>query len=1421
MSTRINFLLTLVDNASNGLRRFGAGAEAVGRSMEGIGLRIGAMGLAANAGLSRMGLDLTSVATSAIDAEKSLIGIASTAGINGDAAKDVADKWGDALFGIAKGANQARSDVIVAFQDLVGKGINDQDALKMLAPIGRAATATSSNISDLASATAAGFTKLEIDAGRVGKALDIMAQAGDRGAFELKDMAQFFDMLTAKSADLGVKGEAALAQLAAAAQIARRGTGDAASAATNLANFLDKLNAVTTAKQFAKIGVDLSEIKDEARASGDFIGGMIAKIKELSGGDAAKISALFPDVQAGSFARQAVRDIELYRDIALDAAAATGVVGEKFDTQLLGTAEKLKGAQINLEAAISASDAIKKLSDALEGLSDWAAKNPDTAAMIGIGLATTAAVGLVGGAIVAGVGTLITTVGALSKALSGVATFMLANPVVAVILGVAVAGAAIYYYWDDITAALTSFWASTKALFSEGAEAVKKGFDALNPLPWIKDKFSAALAYLSGVAASWNAAGAGLIAALRAGITAKLAGALGIGEKISGAIDYLKGEVGKWSHIGKDLMQGLLDGIKTKYTEIVDRVKNLGSDMLKSIKDVLGIRSPSYEMQKVGEATGEGLEVGIKSTQDSVVDAALSLGSVAVNILLAKLGLIQDKVSVAPTTFTARLEEENVVLKENAIQVEKNITLWEAFVGRAGDAWRSVVAIKNNFSASISQSLTDGIAAGKEAGLILEGTYNGIASTLSNTFMSVAKDLRDQLKEMFNRLVLRPVIEAGVQGVIGPLTSVFGTLAGALGLGAAGSAQAAGTTGASGSGDLLSLASTLKTGYQAVSGFFSGGSASAATAGTTTAATSSASSAAPSAALGTAATYLGSAAAGFVVGKMISGGYSALGKSGNAAVIAGTAIGALTPLGPLGAIVGGAIGGVVNRLFGQKLKEVGLRGTFSDSGFSGENYTFSKGGLFASNKTTTSKLDAGMQASLDSAYSRLKGSAILLGGVFKDTSADLDDFSYALQLNFKGLDEKQSAALLTGELTKMGDAMAAQVLDSIARAELESAGMADVLAADITLFWRKLSRTGESASDTMNRLSGSLAGVNGWLERTGMALYATTLSAANMASGLVDLFGDMDKFNAALTGYTANYFTATERMNIATGDMTDQFAALGLVLPGTTEELRATIEAQDLTTASGRETFATLVQLSGGFKELTAAAGGAALNGRTLMKAWEEQGTTMAGLINTFDRSAASESQLTNVARSRYEIELALVKQIESALQSTQAMFANTIEEMKFSILDEEGKYNFLVDKSKTLETLFAAATDPSEIERLAGELNQTSRDAWMLLGDEEKKIKLASFETYLKELDALTTSKLGEVNARIKDEGSNSKNSNEAIADAISRGIESALARGAKGFEKAATAMKDAAETPVKVDNRVTVDVNVDMPSNVEVGIA
>lgn len=222
---------------------------------------------------------------------------------------------------------------------------------------------------------------------------------------------------------------------------------------------------------------------------------------------------------------------------------------------------------------------------------------------------------------------------------------------------------------------------------------------------------------------------------------------------------------------------------------------------------------------------------------------------------------------------------------------------------------------------------------------------------------------------------------------------------------------------------------------------------------------------------------------------------------------------------------------------------------------------------------------------------------------------------------------------------------------------------------------------------------------------------------------------------------------------------------------------------------------------------LTAVAEAAEVAGRSAWQTWQQQGVDLRAALSAWDGSAAAAAELANLTQSRYQTELALAQQIHAALASTSAMFANTAEEMRYSTLDQAGKYDYLRDKSAELEEALKAAYDPVEIEALAQELNAVSKSAWQLLGEEERRIKIDEYEKYLGEIDAITTERLNAAGATITAEH------DTALPDSITAAIEAAMDRVATEFMAAASAMQAAADTPI------TVDVSVDVPADVEVG--
>ncbi|MFD2578794.1 phage tail tape measure protein [Novosphingobium colocasiae] len=173
------------------------------------------------------------------------------------------------IIAAAAAARQLPEDMRAGVDVLSGFGLDPRKAALMIAPIGRLGTAFKVDLSDGAAAAYANLNNLKVPITQTSAALDVMAAAGNAGAFEVKDMARHFPSLTAQMQALGQKGVPAVADLSAALQIARRGAGDADEAANNVQNLLSKINSPGTIAAFKKnFGVDLPNALKRAYAEG-------------------------------------------------------------------------------------------------------------------------------------------------------------------------------------------------------------------------------------------------------------------------------------------------------------------------------------------------------------------------------------------------------------------------------------------------------------------------------------------------------------------------------------------------------------------------------------------------------------------------------------------------------------------------------------------------------------------------------------------------------------------------------------------------------------------------------------------------------------------------------------------------------------------------------------------------------------------------------------------------------------------------------------------------------------------------------------------------------------------------------------------------------------------------------------------------
>jgi TP901 family phage tail tape measure protein len=285
--------------------------------------------VAAGYGLQRA---LAAPISIAADFESALLDIGQKADLSDASIKSL----GERIRALAPQINQASSEVAKGIDTLVGFGLDPERAETLIKPIGMAATAYKASVDDLAKAGYSALDNLKLKAEDFGKALDVMAQSGKEGAFEIKDMAAEFPSLTASAQALKMEGVTAIGRLTAALQIARKGAASGSEAATNTANLMQKIISPETTKKFAKLGVDIrKELKKTQAAGGDIFEMIAAQTNKALKGDLSKLGDLFEDAQVQKFLRPLMQNLDEYRKIRDKALGADGVVGKDFARRMM------------------------------------------------------------------------------------------------------------------------------------------------------------------------------------------------------------------------------------------------------------------------------------------------------------------------------------------------------------------------------------------------------------------------------------------------------------------------------------------------------------------------------------------------------------------------------------------------------------------------------------------------------------------------------------------------------------------------------------------------------------------------------------------------------------------------------------------------------------------------------------------------------------------------------------------------------------------------------------------------------------------------------------------------------------------------------------------------------------------------------
>jgi phage-related minor tail protein len=533
-------------------------------------------------------------------------------------------RFGSQITAAARAANQLPTTMQAGVDALMGMGEDDpRSALYMMRAIGRASTAYQAEIDDMARASWSLKDNLGVAVGDTSKAIDIMAVAGKRGSFEIKDMASSFPELTASMQALNSRGTPAVADLAAALQIARKGAGDSASAANNLQNLLAKINTKDTYDNFAKFGIDIpAAMKRAAAESRSPIEEIIELTRRATGGDTAKLAFLFGDMQVQQALRPLLANTKLYREIRDEALKASGTTDRDFVRRMEDPEQRAQRFRVNRQAlAITAGSQVQgplgalrdRASGLMERWSAWSDQNPKLARGLG-----TLTLGLAGLFLILGGGAIVIA-GMLAPfaALAATASFLsigmlpLAGTVLAVVAAIGLLGAGAYLLvqrWGSVT----SFFQGLGGWFSARWAEVQQAFQ------W-------GLVGIVGLLLRW---GGSLLATLLRAVGGAVVGLInflptalnGVGRAfVFMFTNVLTPIVGLFRQFGVNTIRGFIEGFLSLDGWMMQRIDKFVARFTGRSRKNLGIRSPSRVFHEIGGHVMAGLHNGLAAGEDAPI----------------------------------------------------------------------------------------------------------------------------------------------------------------------------------------------------------------------------------------------------------------------------------------------------------------------------------------------------------------------------------------------------------------------------------------------------------------------------------------------------------------------------------------------------------------------------------------------------------------------------------------------------------------------------------------------------------------------------------------------------------------------------------------------------------------------------------
>lgn len=297
------------------------------------------------------------------------------------------------------------------------------------------------------------------------------------------------------------------------------------------------------------------------------------------------------------------------------------------------------------------------------------------------------------------------------------------------------------------------------------------------------------------------------------------------------------------------------------------------------------------------------------------------------------------------------------------------------------------------------------------------------------------------------------------------------------------------------------------------------------------------------------------------LGGILSGASAMLGQGTVAGISGGLGLG-------LGAIAPYAVGALAlyslgKKLFGKKLDDAGITGTFSDSGFSGKSFeAYSRiiGNDSTKTKALGSQLDAVFDAGALAARESVKAYADALGLPVKA----IDGITKQIKFSTKGQSAKETEEEIARFIAKYADALANAYAPAL----------------------KQFQKAGESMAATLERLAG-LQTFSDTLADLGGVFQRVANLGVDARESFIAMAGGMDALGSKALQFVQDYYNRDEIAGIKAAEIKDALAAVGITQDvNSRDDFRRLVDGLDVSTQQGQQQLAALLDMAAGFTQV-------------------------------------------------------------------------------------------------------------------------------------------------------------------------------------------------------------------------------------------